>query len=145
MQIVLCIDDDVMSLALRKLLLETQGYTVLAATGGLAGLEIARRSNLDVVVLDFQMPIMNGEQVARILKHERPSLPIILLTGHVESDIPGALLSTVDSYLQKGSGDLLASLQSVLNCKKLKRPPGLASKQIPGRRIATNKLLAGIQ
>lgn len=145
MQIVLCIDDDVMGLALRKLLLETQGYTVLAATGGLAGLEIARRSNLDVVVLDFQMPIMNGEQVARILKHERPGLPIILLTGHVESDIPGVLLSTVDSYLQKGSGDLLASLQSVLNRKKLKRLPGSVSGQISCRCISTNKSLAGIQ
>lgn len=144
MQLVLCIDDEVMSLALRKLLLETQGYRVLTATAGPAAVEMARKYNLDAVVLDFQMPVMNGEQIARILKRERPTLPIILLTGQAESDIPHATLSLVDLYVQKGSGDLLASLHTILNSKTTKRPPASVPREILGRE-STHRFPARIQ
>ena len=61
---------------------------------------------------------MNGEQVARVLKSERPALSMILLTSH--PDIPAALLSIVDSHVQKGTGDLLTALHTILNCRASK-------------------------
>src|SRR5437868_8751815 len=79
--VVLCIDDDAKGLEIRKLFLEKQGYKVLTASDGTKGLEIARQKNCDAVVLDFEMPTMDGERVALILKREIPELPIILLTG----------------------------------------------------------------
>lgn len=112
MPVVLCIDDDLTGLALRKLLLETKGHVVLTATNGKAGIELARRVSLDAVVLDFQMPQMDGEQVARVLRQERPTLPIILLSG--SGEVPAPLLSMVSEYLQKGSADLLDCLDRVL-------------------------------
>ncbi|HUK48064.1 MAG TPA: response regulator, partial [Terriglobales bacterium] len=107
MPLVLCIDDDKTSLALRKLLLETKGYTVLTATSGVSGIEIVRNMHCDAVVLDFQMPHMDGEQVTRILRRETPWLPIILLSG--SGAVPSSLLTMVDEHLPKGSADLLDS------------------------------------
>lgn len=112
MPVVLCIDDDLTGLALRKLLLETKGYVVLTATNGNAGIELSRRADLDAVVLDFQMPHMDGEQVAKVLRRERPALPIILLSG--SGEVPDPVLSMVSEYLQKGSPDLLECLDRVL-------------------------------
>ena len=103
--IILCIDDDAASLAIRKLLLEANGYSVLTATDGAMGITMARELYCDVVVLDFQMPVLNGDEVAKVLKKEHPTLPIILFTGFSE-EIPKDLSSKIDGYLNKGSGDL---------------------------------------
>lgn len=121
MPLVLCIDDDRSSLAMRKLVLEAHGYDVLTATGGHMGIKLARNTDCDAVVLDFQMPVMNGEQVARVLRKDRPSLPIILLTGST-AEIPPTLLALVDAYVPKGSGNLLASVDDVLHAQVAKRP-----------------------
>lgn len=115
MAIILCIDDDRTGLALRKLSLEARGHSVLTATSGRAGIDIARRTNCDVVVLDFQMPHMDGAQVARALRIERPNLPIVLLSG--SSEVPVPVLSMVNAYLEKGSPGSLDSLDGIL--KKL--------------------------
>jgi CheY-like chemotaxis protein len=112
MPAILCIDDDRNGLALRKLILESKGYVVLAATNGPAGIKLAQRAKVDAVVLDFQMPYMDGEQVARILRHDCPNLPIILLSG--SGEVPNSALLTVDEYLQKGCPDLLELLDRAL-------------------------------
>ena len=112
MPAILCIDDDRNGLALRKLMLELKGYVVLAATNGPAGIELARRAKVDAVVLDFQMPCMDGEEVARILRHDCPNLPIVLLSG--SGEVPNSALSMVNEYLQKDSPDLLELLDCTL-------------------------------
>ena len=112
MPVVLCVDDDRTGLALRKLILETQGYVVLTATSGPGGLEIVRRMAVDAVVLDFQMPAMDGIQVAKILRAERPGLPIIMLSG--SGEVPAAALSIVNEYLQKSAPELPRSLDQSL-------------------------------
>ena len=112
MPVILCIDDDRNGLALRKLMLESKGYVVHAATNGLAGIKLARRAKVDAVVLDFQMPYMDGEQVARILRHDCPNLPIVLLSG--SGEVPNSVLSMVNEHFQKGSPDLLELLDCTL-------------------------------
>ena len=74
---------------------------------------LARNIHCDVVVLDFEMPFMNGDQVAQILKEEHPELPIILLTGFA-GDISKALLARIDARVTKGSGDLALSIAHIL-------------------------------
>jgi CheY-like chemotaxis protein len=111
--VVLCIDDDSASLALRKLLLEMKGYAVVTVTTGARGIALARDIHCDVVVLDLEMPVTNGEQVAQILKEEHPELPIILLTG-LTGDISKTLLARIDARVTKGSGDLALSIASIL-------------------------------
>jgi CheY-like chemotaxis protein len=119
--IILCIDDDAASLAIRKLLLEANGYSVLTATDGAMGITMAHELYCDVVVLDFQMPVLNGDEVAKVLKKEYPTLPIILFTGFSE-EIPKDLLSKIDACVNKGSGDLLLSIGRVLQKLPSKRP-----------------------
>jgi CheY-like chemotaxis protein len=111
--VVLCIDDDSASLAMRKLLLQMQGYAVVTVTTGAIGIALARDIHCDVVVLDFEMPFMNGDEVAQILKEEHPELPSILLTGFA-GDIPKTLLSRIDARITKGSGDFVLSIARIL-------------------------------
>jgi len=60
----LCIDDDEDVLECEKSFLESLGYTVLAAASGGKGLELASMHLVDVVIVDYLMPEMNGQEVA---------------------------------------------------------------------------------
>lgn len=109
---VLCIDDDELGLQVRKAVLQSVGFTVLTANDGPTGINAAETHAIDVVVLDYKMPGMDGEEVATVLKREHPNLPIILFTGSYLSELPRKLLRLADAYLQKG--DCRTSLLSLL-------------------------------
>lgn len=64
MRTILCLDDDPRVLETRKALLERKGYRVLIAPNGTAGTEISRKHSIDAAVLDFNMPGINGNEVA---------------------------------------------------------------------------------
>lgn len=123
MPTILCIDDQPAGLAIRKQLLETKGYKVLTATDGAAGIALARREKVDVVVLDYRLPEMDGEQIAAVLKAELPALPIVLLTGY-PGEIPNSLRCSVDACVEKGSGAtvLLAAIQAAISAAGQPRP-----------------------
>jgi CheY-like chemotaxis protein len=101
--IVLCVDDYRAGLVTRKLLLEQQGYFVLTAEDGLTGLSLLKHYNVNAVVLDYHMKEMDGAAVAKIIRKEHPSLPIILLTGLTHS-LPKSLAGIVDAIIAKGQG-----------------------------------------
>ena len=115
MATILCIDDRAQQLGVRKQLLETEGHFVLTAVEGRRGIQIARDQSVDAVVLDYEMPGINGFQIAEVLKSEHPNVPIVLLTG-VPAELPGRLLSLVDAYVKKGEGalNLLSAIDRVL-------------------------------
>lgn len=98
---VLCIDDNDSGLKIRKLLLESKGFRVLTAQDGPAGLEMVRREHVDLIILDYAMPGMDGEEVARRLRTQSPQIPILLLSGF-EGSIPDSLFSMVDGFVEKG-------------------------------------------
>lgn len=99
--VVLCIDDNDSGLKIRKLLLESKGFRVLTAQDGPAGLEMVRREHVDLIILDYAMPGMDGEEVARRLRTQSPQIPILLLSGF-EGSIPDSLFSMVDGFVEKG-------------------------------------------
>ena len=99
---VLCIDDDRDLLAMSKTYLETAGYRVLTALSGPEGLGILVANSVDAVVVDYQMPAMTGEEVARQVREAHPDIPIILFTGDVEN-IPRSVLEIVDICIAKGA------------------------------------------
>jgi len=79
---VLVIDDEKdIRLSLRRVL-EYEGHTISEASSGKAGLEAARSSNVDAVLLDIKMPGMDGMEVLRQLMEEDPGLPVIMISGH---------------------------------------------------------------
>jgi two-component system alkaline phosphatase synthesis response regulator PhoP len=99
---VLCIDDDRDLLAMSRTYLETAGYRVLTALSGTEGLGVLAGQAVDAVVVDYQMPAMNGEEVARQVREVYPDIPIILFTGDVEN-IPRSVLEVVDICIAKGA------------------------------------------
>ena len=105
MSAILCVDDDPAILELHGTLLRSKGYEVFTAPDGLSGIAITRQRQIDVVVLDINMPGMNGGQVAEILKTERPTLPVVISSGGLE-EIPESLKWFGDAMLFKGDGPL---------------------------------------
>ena len=112
---ILCVDDDWSGLIGRKMLLESNGYEVLEATGGDEGLRLFRSHSIDAVILDYQMPGMNGDVVAAMMKRAKPHVPIVLLSSY--GPLPKSKLEAVDTFLSKSqpSKVLLATLQHLLN------------------------------
>ena len=102
--VLLCIDDNEDVLECEKSFLESFGYSVLTAASGDKGLELASKYSVDVVILDYFMPGMNGQEVAVEMKRLRPLAPIIMLSGAV--DVPEPALKWVDAFIAK---DCLAS------------------------------------
>jgi CheY-like chemotaxis protein len=116
---ILCIDDHWNGLIGRKLLLEESGYEVLEASGGDEGLKLFRSQSIDAVVLDYQMPGMNGDVVAAKMKRINAQIPIMLLSAY--EPLPKNKLSSVDSFLSKSQPPniLLSALRDML-CERPK-------------------------
>ena len=96
---VLCIDDNQDVLECEKAFLETFGYTVVTASSGREGLELAGLRSFDVVIVDYCMPGMNGQEFAIAMRQLRPLAPIIMLSGMV--DVSEQALKVVDAFVPK--------------------------------------------
>ncbi len=96
----LCVDDDVRSLEIRQLLLEAAGYHVITATSGPEGLSVLRSRPVDAVILDYQMPGMNGGEVAAAMKQIKPEIPVMVLSAlpYLPADAP----KCIDAFVTKG-------------------------------------------
>jgi len=97
---ILVIDDEKNIREGLKAALELDGYNVELAADGAAGLEIALKSEVDLVITDLKMPGVTGEEVLRRVTSETPGIPVIVLTGH------GTVESAVDA-MRAGAYDFL--------------------------------------
>src|SRR5262245_9898054 len=96
---------------------EYEGYDVISASDGAAGLDSALADNPDLVVLDVMMPRMSGLDVCKQLKAQRPSMPIIMLTARgQEIDKVVGLELGADDYVTKPFSirELMARVKAVL-------------------------------
>jgi len=96
---------------------EYEGYEVISAEDGVAGIERALADDPDLVVLDVMMPRMSGLEVCKQLKAKRPSLPIIMLTARgQEIDKVVGLELGADDYVTKPFSvrELMARVKAVL-------------------------------
>src|SRR5229473_8078841 len=96
---VLCIDDNPDVLDCEKAFLESFGYTVLTAASGGEGLQLASTHSVDVVIVDYFMPEMNGHEVAIEMRRMQPLVPIIILSAAV--DVPPQALQFADAFIAK--------------------------------------------
>jgi two-component system, OmpR family, response regulator CpxR len=96
---ILCVDDNEQALSIRKLMLETRGYRVLACTNGLHALELFKQGGVDLVLSDLQMPGLDGAELVGKIKDLSATTPAILFSGKTriyEQD------TRADIFLPKG-------------------------------------------
>jgi signal transduction histidine kinase/CheY-like chemotaxis protein len=82
---ILLIDDDNAVREVTRAMLEEMGYRVLEAGSGGAALDLLERQlRIDMMIIDFAMPGMNGAEVARRVQEKRPGLPLLFVTGFTD-------------------------------------------------------------
>lgn len=124
---VLHVDDEPGFLALTKRHLEDRGgFCVDTAATAEDGLARLRDGSYDVVVADYQMPVMNGLQFLRTLREDNNTIPFIIFTGRGREEVAiEALNSGANHYLQKGGdfesmfGTLAHALREVMAKKRV--------------------------
>jgi CheY-like chemotaxis protein len=79
----LCVDDDPRIRELYEAMLGSHGYEVLVAEGGYQALDLflSKTKEIDAVISDYEMPGMNGAQLAAELKRYDPDIPVIVISG----------------------------------------------------------------
>ena len=85
---ILIIEDEA---AIRRVLVkilseENQGYEVFEAEDGLAGMEIIKKEDFDLVLCDIKMPKMDGVYVLEAVKKIKPEIPMVMISGHGDLD-----------------------------------------------------------
>jgi two-component system, OmpR family, alkaline phosphatase synthesis response regulator PhoP len=78
---ILVADDNRQLVEMIRATLHDAGYDVVSAYSGLAVANLIEREDFDLVVLDVLMPGMSGDAVAALLKHAKPQVPVLLMTG----------------------------------------------------------------
>ncbi len=114
--VVLIEDDPSISLGLR-MNLEGEGYRVSIADDGEAGLALARRPDVDLIILDVMLPKVNGFEILRQLRREGRLMPIIVLSArNSEIDKVMGLELGAEDYVAKpfGLAELLARVRAAL-------------------------------
>src|SRR5215475_15445786 len=104
---VLVVDDNqYMRKVVRNLLVNVGVKNIHEAVDGIAGLECIRAVSPDIVILDWEMPLLNGSELVRIVRSPGvfpvPDVPIIMLTGHGERwRVVEAMRLGVNEFLKK--------------------------------------------
>ena len=114
---ILLVEDDAKLAQFVKLELSQEGYEVILAEDGMAGLTAARESSPDLVVLDWMLPGMTGIEVCRRLRSTGDKVPVIMMTAKDEiSDRVAGLDAGADDYVVKPFSieELLARIRAHL-------------------------------
>ena len=125
---VLVVDDDPQIRRVLRTTLISQGYEVVDARSGDEALERVRAEKLDVVILDMNMPGMNGIETCRLIRSGSDIAIIMLTVRDSEADKVEALDAGADDYITKpfGSPELLARIRAALR-RLPRRLPGCRS------------------
>lgn len=103
---ILYVEDNPDNMMLVQRALEARGYQLLKAMNGLSGVELAEREDVDLILLDINLPDIDGYEVARRLRHSLKSsllhTPIIAVTANaLKGDAEKALDAGCDVYMSK--------------------------------------------
>lgn len=134
---ILCVDDNEQALSIRKILLETRGYRVVACNNGGQALEAFRHGGIDLVLTDLVMPGVDGSHLIQEIKELSPQTPAVLISGRVKIYERDTL---ADLFLPKGMyepAELLERIRLLLVRKRgPKRPVELRARTVAHATVA---------
>ena len=124
MPTILLVEDEMTLSETLRYNLEREGYSVLVASDGVQGLELARRERPDLVILDVMLPRLDGFSVCRILRQESDVSILMLTARQDEVDRIAGLELGADDYVSKpfSLGELLARVRAIM--RRTDRRPG---------------------
>ena len=103
-KVILIVEDDAKNLKLFRDLLQVSGCTTLEATDGEQGVELAREKKPDLILMDIQMPVMDGLEATKLLKNDdvTKDIPIVALTAYaMQGDEEKMRKAGCDGYISK--------------------------------------------
>ena len=117
--VVLCVDDEWNGVEGRKMLLEEARCKVLVSTSGADALQLFASHPVDLVLLDYHMPGMNGDVFAERMKAGQSDVPIALLSA--DEGLPDSALKWVDAFVSKSEwpANLLQIVEHLLDLRFL--------------------------
>ncbi|MBF0448562.1 MAG: hybrid sensor histidine kinase/response regulator [Magnetococcales bacterium] len=99
---ILIVDDDDNIRKVSAIILENHGFQIFEADNGNSGLEIIRKQNLDLIILDQHMPVMCGITVLRTLRDEERRIPVIMMTADISQRLSvQAFRAGADDFISK--------------------------------------------
>ncbi len=145
----LIVDDDVDTLRLVGLMLQRQGYQIIAANNGYQALAMAQSEKPDLILLDVMMPDLDGYEVTRRLRSNASTnaIPIIMFTAksQVDDKVTGFEVG-VDDYLTKPTQprELFAHVKAVLARGSKARAPASAAGERRGHLVGILSAKGGL-
>ena len=119
---ILVVDDEETVRRVLRSLLQKEGYEVIEAEDGRAGVELAKKEDPDVILMDLRMPVMDGLKACRLLKKDKKTknIPVLVITAISESKME-AVKTGIDDFINKpfDTEEVLIRVKSMLKIKKL--------------------------
>ncbi len=125
---ILCVDEDERSLSIRKVMLETRGYRVVACSEAGRAVDLMKAGGIDLVLADFMMLKLGGAKLIDQLKAISPGTPAIVFSGALGS-CPDDILA--DVFLSKANCSAAQLLDHIQMALVRKRGPKPAVSSIP--------------
>lgn len=133
---ILAVDDEAIVLDSFRKILVIAGYSVDTVETGKEALGLVRKNDYDFVFTDFKMPEMNGVEVTKAVKHLRPDIDVVLITGYasIESAVETMKYGAMD-YVEKPFTD--DELTEMVNTLVIRRQARLEAEIKPEIRMIT--------
>jgi CheY-like chemotaxis protein len=134
---ILLVDDNAQGVAARKTVLEELGYRITATTSGEEALELFGRQKFDLVVTDYKMPRLDGLELIAHLRKRAPELPIILVSGYVDTLGLSEESTSADAVIQKSANEvshLVRAVARLLRQKPVPKPATSAGTPLKAKR-----------
>lgn len=130
---ILVVDDEAGILESLRILLRSEGFTVITAQGGRAGMEQLAATRPDVILTDIRMPVVDGVQLLSAAKQRDPDCPVILMTA--QATLQSAVQAVNEGawqYVQKPfrNDELVALLRRAAETRQLRRENRTLKQQI---------------
>jgi CheY-like chemotaxis protein len=131
---ILLVDDNANGLAARRSVLEELGHRIATSTSGADALEQFAAHPFDLVITDYKMPRMDGLELIGRLRKLAPGLPIVLVSGYVDTLGMSETSTGADVVIQKSANEvshLVRSVNRLLRRKPAPRKPAVSQASAP--------------